>query len=38
MNFDKYTIKEIHKMISDGTITNQEVIEFYNNEWLDEEN
>ena len=38
IDFGKYTIKEIHKMISDGTITNQEVIEFYNNEWWDEEN
>ena len=37
-NFDEYTTEEIHKMISDGIVTNQEVIEFYNNEWWDEEN
>ena len=37
-NFDKYTTEEIHKMISDGIITNQEVIDFYNNEWWDDEN
>jgi len=36
INFDKYTIEEIHDMISDGVITNQEVIDFYNNEWWDE--
>jgi len=38
MNFDKYTIKEIHEMISKRIITNQEVIEFYNNEWWDDIN
>tara|TARA_R100000789_G_scaffold72692_1_gene68429 strand:- start:249 stop:368 length:120 start_codon:yes stop_codon:yes gene_type:complete len=38
MNFDKYTIKEIHKMISEGTVTNKEVIKFYNNEWWDDTN
>ena len=36
MNFDDYTIEQIHKMISEGIVTNQEVIEFYNNEWWDE--
>ena len=36
INFDNYTIEEIHKMISDGIITNQEVIDFYNNEWWDD--
>mgnify|MGYP003660539364 CR=1 FL=1 len=38
MNFDKYTIKEIHKMINEGIITNKEVIRFYNNEWWDDIN
>ena len=38
MNFDKYTIKKIHKMISEGTVTNKEVIKFYNNEWWDDTN
>ena len=36
MNFDNYTIEEIHKMISKVITTNQEVIDFYNHEWLDE--
>ena len=35
MNFDDYTVEEIYKMISDGIITNQDVVEFYNNEWWD---
>ena len=38
MNFDDYTVEEIYKMISDGLITNQDVVEFYNNEWWDQEN
>jgi hypothetical protein len=36
-NFDDYTTEEIYKMISDGLITNQDVVEFYNNEWWDDE-
>ena len=35
MNFDDYTVEEIYKMISDGIITNQDVVDFYNNEWWD---
>ena len=35
MNFDDYTVEEIYKMISEGIITNQDVVDFYNNEWWD---
>ena len=38
INFDNYTIEEIHEMISKNIVTNKEVIDFYNNEWWDEEN
>ena len=38
INFDNYTIEEIHEMISKNIVTNQEVIDFYNNEWWDDEN
>ena len=34
-NFDDYTVEEIYKMINDGIITNQDVVDFYNNEWWD---
>lgn len=36
MDYDALTITEIHKLIQDGVITNQEVIDYYNNEWWDE--
>ena len=35
INFDLYLTDEIHQMIADGTVTNQEVIDFYGNEWWD---
>ena len=35
-DFDKYTIKEIHELIEAEIITNQDVIDFYNNEWWDD--
>ncbi len=38
INFDNYTIEEIHEMVSKNIVTNKEVIDFYNNEWWDEEN
>ena len=36
-NFDELSTAEIKKMIADGLITNEDVIEFYGNEWWDEE-
>ena len=38
INFDLYLTAEIHQMIADGTITNQEVVDFYGNEWWDDIN
>ena len=35
INFDLYPTEEIHRMIADGTVTNQEVVDFYGNEWWD---
>ena len=37
MDFDKYTIKEIKEMVSQGKVTNDEVVKFYNNPWWDYE-
>ena len=36
INFDLYLTAEIHRMIADGTVTNQEVVDFYGNEWWDD--
>jgi len=33
INFDLYLTAEIHRMIADGTITNQDVVDFYGNDW-----
>lgn len=36
IDFDLYLTAEIHRMIADGTVTNDEVIAFYGNEWWDD--
>ena len=36
MNYDNFSIKEIHEMITKGTTTNQDVVDFYGNEWWDD--
>ena len=33
IDFDLYLTEEIHQMIADGIVTNQEVVDFYGNEW-----
>ena len=33
INFDKYTIEEIDELIAKKVCNEQNVIEFYNNEW-----
>ena len=35
MNFDKLTITQIKELIKNNIYTNEEVVEFYNNEWWD---
>lgn len=36
INFDEYTTEEIKAMISEGKCTEQDVINYYGNEWWDE--
>ena len=36
INFNEYSVDAIHFLIDCGAITNQDVIDFYNNEWWDE--
>ena len=36
IDFDKYTTEEIKQFIKDGIVSKQEVIDFYGNEWWDE--
>ena len=38
MNYDNFTIEQIHEMIAKGTTTNQDVVDFYGNEWWDDIN
>ena len=37
MNFDELTIPQIKELIKNKVCTNEEVVEFYNNEWWDYE-
>lgn len=37
INFDKLTIPQIKELIKNKIYTNEEVVEFYNNEWWDYE-
>jgi len=36
MNFDDYSTKEIRLMIVNGRVDEQDVVDFYCNEWWDE--
>ena len=36
INFDKLTIPQIKELIKNNVCTNEEVVEFYNNEWWDQ--
>lgn len=35
LDFDLYSTVEIHRMIANGTVSEQEVVNFYGNEWWD---
>ena len=35
-NFDNLTTKQIKELINNNLCTNQDVINFYNNEWWDQ--
>ena len=37
LNFDELTASEIKNMITEGIITNRDVVDYYNNEWWDEQ-
>jgi len=36
MDFDLYTVEEIKLLIAAGIVTEQEVVDHYNNEWWNE--
>jgi len=36
-NFDNLTTKQIKELIENNLCTNQDVINYYNNEWWDQE-
>jgi hypothetical protein len=36
-NFDNLTTKQIKELINNNLCTNQDVVNYYNNEWWDQE-
>ena len=36
-NFDNFTTKQIKELINNNLCTNQDVVNYYNNEWWDQE-
>ena len=36
-NFDNLTAKQIKELINNNLCTNQDVVNYYNNEWWDQE-
>lgn len=37
LHLDRLTVEEIYEMIDCGALTREEVVDYYNNEWWDEE-